>query len=94
MQKIICLDYDGTYTDFSELFDLFIDKAKELGHKVILCTMRSEAEKDNSLVMLESKLDKVYYSNRRAKQSYLASLGVYPDIWIDDQPHFLFESAR
>lgn len=91
--KIICLDYDGSYTDFPTLFDVIIDTATKQGHKVILATMRYEEEKDGVLKKLEKKLDKIYFTGRKAKQPYLASLGVYPDLWLDDNPRWILNDA-
>jgi len=42
--KLICIDYDGTYTDFKDLCDLIIDKQIDFGYKVIICTMRYPEE--------------------------------------------------
>ena len=74
--KIICLDYDKTYTDFKELCDLIIDKQTEFSYKVILCTMRYPEEASDDLDYLATRIN-VYYSSRQAKREYLASLDIY-----------------
>lgn len=90
--KIICPDYDQTYTDFKELCSLIIDKQTEFGYKVILCTMRYPEEASDDLDYLATRIN-VYYSSRQAKREYLASLDIYPDIWIDDCPEWIFRNG-
>ena len=90
--KIICLDYDKTYTDFKQVCDLIIDKQTEFGYKVILCTMRYPAESNEELDKLQKCIN-IYYSSRNAKKLYLYNLGVYPDIWIDDNPEWLYKDG-
>lgn len=89
-KKLICIDYDGTYTEAPKLFDYFIIKAKELGYTVIGCTMRFDHEMDDGLQQLNRAVDKLYFSGRRAKKKYLAELKIYPQIWIDDMPEWIF----
>ncbi len=91
--KIICLDYDKSYTTFPELFKIIITTSKKLGYKVILATMRHEFEKDDELIYLETILDGVYYTSRQAKIPYLTGLGIIPDLFIDDCPYFLLNNA-
>ncbi len=73
----IALDYDGTYTRDPELWNNFIEKAKERGHEVVCVTMRYPTE--SITVPME-----VIYTSRKAKMEHAKA-----DIWIDDQPHFL-----
>ena len=90
--KIICLDYDETYTEFKQLCEFIISKQTELGYKVILCTMRYPEEKTDDLEYLEKRIQ-VYYSSRQGKQAYLESLGVHPSIWIDDCPRWIIHNG-
>ena len=89
----ICLDYDGSYNRFPELFEVIIDKCFEKGYNVIMATMRYPHEADEVLQKLEKRIT-VYYTCRRAKGKSLAEFhGVYPDLWIDDKPHFIFQDG-
>lgn len=92
VNKIICLDYDGTYTDFPELCNSIIRQGKNLGYDVILATMRTPEEEDSGLRMLSDTI-RVIYTSRQAKQPYLENLGIYPDVWIDDQPKWILHNA-
>lgn len=87
--KLICLDYDQTYTEFKSLCDLIIDKQSELGYKVILCTMRYPTETNEELEQLSKRIN-VYFSSRKAKMDYLSELDLIPDIWIDDCPRWIY----
>lgn len=90
MKKIICLDYDGTYTDFPDLFNLVINYCKSHNITIMLATMRSEQEKDSGLIYLERVLDRVIYTDRNPKAKFLLdNYGITPDVWIDDHPEFI-----
>jgi hypothetical protein len=90
---LIALDYDGTYTADPDLWLLFITQAKQRGHQVMVVTMRNEFEKESVLRDLQGKVDRIILTDRKAKLPYMQKLGLSPDIWIDDQPHWLFEDA-
>ena len=90
--KIICLDYDGSYEKFPELFETIIEKSHELGYKVIMATMRFETEREPLLNAIAERIP-VFYTGRHSKMTFLMKLGIHPDIWIDDNPRFLFEDA-
>lgn len=89
--KIISIDYDDTYTLIPKLFDLIIDYCIKNKIKIIMCTARGEHEKDNILLNLEKKID-VYYTNRQYKKEFLNKKGIYPDIWMDDNPVWIIGS--
>ena len=92
-QKIVCIDYDGTYTEFPELLDLIIFYCKSHHVKVILCTMRHKHEIDSHLESVIEKVDETYFTDRNAKIPYLNNLGIFPDIFIDDNPKWLISNA-
>lgn len=89
----ICLDYDGSYESFPELFEAIIKKSHELGYTVILATMRSKDEEDGLLKKISTRIP-VYYTARKAKAKYLEDRGIVPDIWIDDKPLWILRDAR
>lgn len=92
---LIALDYDGTYTADPELWDEFISKAIMRGHQVYCVTMRY-ADSENLEVErdLGEKVDKIIYTNRKAKkQAFRMQCDENPDIWIDDNPDWLYEDA-
>ncbi len=90
--KTICLDYDGTFTEFPELMNMIIDYCARKDIKCILATMRYEEEKDGGLMDIEKVID-VYYTGRKAKADYLKEKGIEPSIWIDDKPYWLYKDA-
>ena len=89
MRKIVCIDYDGTYTAMPDLLTTIVNKSKDLGYLVILATMRYEHEMEKELEILISIVDRVIFTGRKAKQPYLLAMGIEPTIWIDDQPRWL-----
>ena len=91
--KVICIDYDGTYTHFPELLDCIVDKSKSLGYKVILATMRYEHEEDLGIKSIRSKVDQVIFTQRKAKLPFLLMMGIKVDIWIDDHPEWICNNS-
>lgn len=85
---IIVLDYDRTYTADKDLWDKFIKLCKLKGHKVICLTMRRYPEEQ----ILDMPID-ITYTDRQAKKRYADENGIAVDIWIDDNPAWLFEDA-
>lgn len=86
---IIALDYDGTYTADPALWDAFIRSARARSHQVHLVTMRAESEP----VRLGEPVDRIHYTDRKAKRPYMQARGLSVQIWIDDMPDFILGSA-
>lgn len=90
----ICIDYDGTYTCDPIFWDKVITLAKRHGHDVICATMRHENDEGADVrEMLGHQVSNIYFTSRRAKQPALESVGVKPDIWIEDCPRWLMTDA-
>ena len=84
----IALDYDGTYTRDPQLWADFINNALALGHKIVCVTMRFPEESISMPI-------EVIYTSRLAKGVFMANIGRYPDVWIDDMPHLItMDAAR
>ena len=86
---ILALDFDGTYTADPALWDAFIDAARLRGHEVHVVTMRHESEP----VRLGTHVDRVHYTDRKAKAAYMAARGLHVQVWIDDRPDFVLMDA-
>lgn len=86
---IIALDYDGTYTADPILWDTFIFTAQHRGHQVHVVTMRHESEP----VRLGEQPARIHYTDRKAKLPFMVALGLTVQIWIDDRPDFILQSA-
>lgn len=86
----IALDWDGTVTADQKLFAHFATAARARGHKVFIVTMRYEHEPVNP----EFVVDGILYTGRKAKKKFAANAGMLFDIWVDDNPEFLFNDAR
>lgn len=94
MTKIICIDYDGTITTFPELLLPLIRTAVKRGFRVIVCTMRYPSERTSSLDLLKDKEGvELIFTSRKAKKPYLENMNIRPDLWIDDNPHWILEDS-
>ena len=90
----IALDYDGTYTADKEMWNVFIHQARLRGHEVIIATMRYEATEGTDVKNdLEANVDRIIFTERKAKKAAVRMAYKDPDIWIDDNPEWLFEDA-
>lgn len=83
--KIISVDYDDTYTSDPELYESFIKQAQARGHCVVMVTFRN---KDKHPIT-DVKSVEIFYTNGMLKADYMNSVGVMPDIWIDDMPQII-----
>lgn len=83
----IALDYDKTYTADKQLWNAFIQNAKNLGHSVICLTMRNTDERIFDMPC------EIIYTSRKAKLIFAAKNNIKIDIWIDDNPAWLFNDA-
>lgn len=86
---LIALDYDGTYTVDPALWDRFVADARLRRHEVHVVTMRSASEP----VRLGCHVDRVHYTDRKAKRPFMQALGLKVQVWIDDMPDFILASA-
>lgn len=92
---IIALDYDGTYTGDPILWNEFIRNCKTRGHDIVVATMRNEGTpEEKEVIEAFSKMDlRIIFTNRKAKLNYLAELGIFPKIWIDDNPLWIYQNG-
>lgn len=81
----IALDYDGTYTRDPEFWNHVIGFAKSRGHQVYCVTARRPDE----VMQMPCQ---IIFSSRRAKTTAVREAGLVIDIWIDDNPQFIFMS--
>jgi len=81
------LDYDGTISEDIHLWKTFYYNALDHGHEVIVVTMRYPSEEILNFPA------PVVYTSRQAKKVYCDQNGIDIDVWIDDNPHWLFEDS-
>lgn len=89
---LITLDYDQTYTACPALWHAFLRSAEDLGIDVICVTRRHANEVPLMRVPLPPGLCLIT-TGRAPKGAYLLSLGLNPDIWIDDDPASIYGPA-
>jgi hypothetical protein len=85
----IALDYDGTYSADPRLWDLFIEHAQQLGHEVVIVTMRYPEE-----AIWHGMPCEIFYTSRQGKKRFMENMGYEFDIWIDDNPMWILESTN
>ena len=92
----IALDWDGTARSDPHGFADVVKVFRKRGHEVFICTMRNpEREPINSDLLKLFRDERgyeieVYYTDREAKLEYCQRHGINVDVWIDDNPHFLY----
>lgn len=91
---LFCLDYDETYTEDPELWDMFIELIKSRGHRIICATMRYEVEGEEIQQALSNKVERIIFTDRKAKTLAVKQAGYYPSIWIDDSPHWIIQDSQ
>lgn len=90
---IIALDYDGTFTEHVNLWVHFINVCRRQNITVIGVTMRYEHEKEDMNKLYLYNVSRTIFTGRKAKKSFVESLGIKVDIWIDDRPDFILQDA-
>lgn len=90
---LIALDFDDTYTRDPQMWDMIIGVMQRHGHTVICATMRFPQEGEELHNTIGKKC-KIVFTSRKAKKIYLNEvIGIFPDIWIDDTPEWLFQGG-
>lgn len=89
----IAIDYDGTYTADPLMWMGVIIMMKRMGHTVICATMRTGKEAQQMDPNLINLVDAVVPTFRKAKKAAVLAAGHAPDIWIDDNPEWLYKDA-
>ena len=93
MRKLlICIDFDDTYTMDPQSWNLFIDLMESRGHNVICATMRyPHGTEPLDAIKTIGKKCTIYFTSRKCKKNYLQNLGIFPDVWIDNDPRTILE---
>lgn len=93
----VALDWDGTANQDPEAWASVVITLRNCGHQVYVVTMRypSECESDPVLQeFLRYTNAKLIPTSRQAKAPAVAGLGIPIDIWVDDNPRAVNESAQ
>jgi len=89
---LIAIDFDDTYTKDPELWNNFISNAKNRNHEVICVTMRypEEGKEVSRTIGMRCK---VIFTERQAKKKFLQTMNIRPDVWIDDNPLWIYQNG-
>lgn len=97
---IFGLDWDGCTENDIELFRAFVTLLKQRGHQVHVVTMRYPSERygggNKSAIPddFAALVDGVVFTSRQAKLPAMIARGIKVDVWIDDNPRAINESAE
>lgn len=89
---LIALDYDDTFTRDPVAWKHAMTQLILAGHTVIGATMRYEREGFDLNESYRNICKTIYFTDRNPKRAFLADLGVFPDVWIDDTPEFIADA--
>lgn len=89
---LIALDFDATYTLDPDFWDMVINIAEKRGHSVICVTMRYEYE-DHQIKETIGKKCEIIFTGRKSKLHFLTKKKIKPDIWIDDNPIWIYKDG-
>ena len=89
----VALDWDDTYTRDPQMWNDIIGVMQQNGHNVYCVTVRAPAEGRAVKEALESRVDGIFFTARRAKRDFMNSRGINIDVWIDDSPAFVLMDA-
>lgn len=93
-QITLGLDWDGTADRNPEMFKLLIATLRHFGHKVYIVTMRYPSEFANVAQEMNPWVDGIVTTSRAAKEPTCKDLGIFIDVWIEDTPRAVGESAK
>lgn len=91
---IVALDYDETFTRDPDTWLAVAKLLQMQGHTVIGVTMRYVRESPGMHPFYDEACSMIYFTGRSAKRNFMSDLGVIVDVWIDDAPEFILNSAR
>jgi hypothetical protein len=85
---IVAIDYDATWSADPELWEAFGRYARRRGHIVVLITNRIDngRNRDEIADAVGGFVDHMILAGPMPKERAAAKLGIYPSIWIDDNP--------
>ncbi len=93
MEITIGLDYDGVCTNLPIELLQFVKNVRANGNKVYIVTMRYPSECEDILKSFKDNVDGIIATSRQAKDPFVKAAGIKVDIWIDDNPRAINESA-
>lgn len=87
------LDFDGTYTLNPPAWQAFIRAVMASGQTVAIVTMRDVDELAAVYFAVADLGIHVFATERKAKKAFMRQHGHEVNVWIDDNPDWLYEDA-
>lgn len=83
----IAVDFDETITKDPDAWNQIMKLMHNLGMKVYVVTYRNESEQFGLEYLFATDfIEKVVFTARNGKKAFCESLGIFIDIWVDDNP--------
>lgn len=83
----IAIDYDETITKDPKAWDAIMHLMHKSGMKVYVVTYRNNRESFGlEYLMASDFIEKVVFTARNGKKAFCENLGIFIDIWVDDNP--------
>jgi len=83
----IAVDYDETITKDAYAWSQIMQLMHNLGMKVYVVTYRNNRESSDLDYLIASDfIESVVFTARHGKKAFCENLGIFIDIWIDDNP--------
>ena len=83
----IAIDYDETITKDTYAWSQIMQLMHNLGMKVYVVTYRNDRESFGlEYLMASDFIEKVVFTARNGKKAFCENLGIFIDIWVDDNP--------
>lgn len=79
------IDFDGTFAAAPDLFRIFVERGRRMGHDFVLVTQRTEDFRQGVEDVCGSLLP-IVYAGGMTKRAAAARKGWKVDVWIDDNP--------
>lgn len=85
--KVAAFDFDNTFNAEPFIFAPFVGALQKAGWYCCFVTFRFPEQDSCDIQMWAEKLGMdIFYTSGIQKAAYMATMGIFPDIWIDDNP--------
>lgn len=92
--KVVAIDFDETISDNPSAWLMVMKTLEMCGYHVVVCTWRYPHTHPEDLQFLVDKGYSIFYTGLRAKRPFMEALGIYVNIWIDDNPWAIENDAE
>lgn len=92
--KCLAIDYDGTYTAHPQLIHELAVTALSFGIEVVTVTSRRKTLENEQAMRAAGISWPIIFAYDKPKRMAAAEVGVFPCVWLDDQPHMIGQGGE